>query len=290
MAAAIPVGDLSPGRHAFVAFGSDAEQLHVLVEFVRSGLEKGERVLYFAHRLSPFDVEQRLRRRGIDTERAMAEQRLVLDSARGAYLADGRFDASATKRGWFNVIAEMLALGFDVMRVAADMSWAASPVPGNEDLPKYERSIAEVFATGRVVGLCEFDTRVFPAETIAMYDALHSCEVDVHPVAASAMLHVQFASDGEGAIIGGEVDVYNHAEFVDALMTIADSVDGDVHLDLSGLRFIDAAGLASIVRCAARLRWNRHIVLHNVQPHIERVMALFQWGRIPQIRIAPHRR
>lgn len=59
------VQDLVPGQHAMTAFSSESEQAHILAAFVRSGLERGERVLYFTHRVSPADVAEALRKRGV---------------------------------------------------------------------------------------------------------------------------------------------------------------------------------------------------------------------------------
>ncbi|HET7814259.1 MAG TPA: MEDS domain-containing protein, partial [Candidatus Baltobacteraceae bacterium] len=113
------VHDLTAGQHAIAVYESPAEQAHLLAAFVREGLERRERVLYFSYRDSPADVAASLNRRGVHADRAVADGSLVLATADTTYLRGGAFDAKATKAAWFDAIAHTVASGFDVMRVAA---------------------------------------------------------------------------------------------------------------------------------------------------------------------------
>lgn len=277
------VGSLTPGQHALLAYSSDAEQIHVLAEFVREGLERGERVLYFGDRVAPARVAQRLSRRGVDTDRAIGQRRLTIADAKDAYFASGRFDAGATKAQWVGAIAETIALGYPVMRVAADMAWAAGNTPGAEDLVAYERSIADVFATKRVVGLCEFDRRVFKAHNVAEFESVHDVALDVHPVSSSSEMQVHFRPAADSVEIAGEVDVYNRDDFISALTTILQTIEGDIHLHVPNLRFIDIGGLTALVRSARELPPGATLILHGLQPHLRRVMALVGWDTAPNL-------
>lgn len=275
------VDSLAPGHHIFFTYASDAEQIHVLVDFVRQGLERRERVYYFADRDTPSEIAARLRRRGIDIDRATGEGRLILGAAKDSYLATGRFDAGATKAGWFEAIAQSAARGYAVMRIAADMSWAARYAPGSDELADYERSLADVFATKRVIGLCEFDGRIFEQRQLEELGALHDVALDVHPVCKSDELKIYFTASPDGAAIDGEVDVSNREAFVEALEVVLETLDGDIYLDVSNLRFIDAGGLGAIVHASKRLRPGTRLVLHGLQPYLRRIMMLMGWEQVP---------
>lgn len=69
----------------------------------------------------------------------------MLSDANTTYLRGGGFDAAATKAAWFDAIGESVIEGFEVVRIGADMNWAAGGVPGAGDLPSYESAIGEVF-------------------------------------------------------------------------------------------------------------------------------------------------
>jgi anti-anti-sigma factor len=265
------VGSLTPGQHALLAYSSDAEQIHVLAEFVRDGLERGERVFYFGDRVAPAHVAHRLSRRGIDTDRAIGKGHLTIGGAR------------ATKARWFDAIAETIAFGYPGMRVAADMSWAARTIPGAEDLSAYEESIADVFATKRVVGLCEFDRGIFEPHALAELEALHDVALDVHPVSNTPEMQVHFTPNSGSAEIAGEVDVYNRADFAAALTTVLATIEGDIHLHVANLRFIDIGGLTAIVRSAQELPPGARMILHGLQPHLRRVITLVGWDNAPNL-------
>jgi anti-anti-sigma factor len=266
-----------------MAFSSDAEQTHVLVDFVRSGRERDERVVYFSHRKAPREVAEQLRRRHIDADALIAQGRLVIESASAASLKGGRFEAESVKAKWFSTIAQTIADGYQVMRVAGDMSWAADGLPGSDDLASYEKSIADVFATGHVIGLCEFDRRLFSGEALEHFAALHPQEVHVHAVYEKDSLYVRLISDPPGASIAGEVDVHNRDELTEALETLMETLDGDVHLDVSGLRFIDARGLATLVRSTRQLKRNSRMVLYGMRPHIYKALQICGWTNIPNL-------
>lgn len=275
---------LAPGQHVFFGYGSDAEQTHVLVDFVREGLERGERVLYFADRVLPSDIELRLSRRGINTEAAIRDGRLTLLSASSAYLAPGRFDADAVKAQWFDAIRDTIAKGYSTMRVAADMGWAARGFPGANDLLKYESSVEDVFATGRVIAMCEFDERIFKRDALHELESLHDLSAQVPPICCSPEMEMHFIADSDGVAIGGEVDVYNHADFEEALQTVLATIEGDVHLDVSALRFIDIGGLTTIVRATRALTPGATLVLHGMRPYLRRVVHLVGWENTPNLR------
>lgn len=85
--------------------------------------------------------------------------------------------------------------------------------------------------------------------------------------------------DGAGLRIVGEIDLANHDRLRHALARLP--ACGDVHLDLSGLQFIDVAGAAELVHFAAGPP-RRAVVLHSPPAQLGRIVELlwpeFDWG------------
>jgi anti-anti-sigma factor len=75
-----------------------------------------------------------------------------------------------------------------------------------------------------------------------------------------------------GLRIAGEVDVNNHDQFRRALVPVFASGIIAVHLDVSGLRFIDVAGARELI---ALMKSHPHLrlILHNPPPSLRRVVA-----------------
>ena len=75
---------------------------------------------------------------------------------------------------------------------------------------------------------------------------------DLPPPRAHPSLRVRRLSGNEGLRVAGEVDVHTYSAWDEVLAELP--VDGTpVRLDLSGLLFIDARGVAALVAAAHRL-------------------------------------
>ena len=87
-----------------------------------------------------------------------------------------------------------------------------------------------------------------------------------------------------GLRIVGEVDINNHDQFRRALAPVFASGLIAVHLDVSGLRFIDVTGtrdLITLMKSHPHLR----LILHNPPASLQRIVALVWPGVDIEIRI-----
>jgi anti-anti-sigma factor len=80
--------------------------------------------------------------------------------------------------------------------------------------------------------------------------------------------------------ISGEIDAWNVESVRDALREALLGT-GDLHLDVSRLLFCDVTGIRAIVSAAANLTDGRRIVLHGLDPRLQRVLGVVGWGGIP---------
>ncbi|UBU11753.1 STAS domain-containing protein [Nonomuraea gerenzanensis] len=88
-----------------------------------------------------------------------------------------------------------------------------------------------------------------------------------------------------GLRISGEIDRGNRHLLTGALGWALLAGSHDIRLDLSGLTFIDVAGMRLIVVVAARLPGDRELVLDPISPAVRRVLALTGWAEAPGLRV-----
>lgn len=94
------------------------------------------------------------------------------------------------------------------------------------------------------------------------------------------VLRVESLPDRTGVRVAGEVDATVRDSWHAALAPLAD-VDGDVHLDLTALTFIDVRGVAELVDLADGLGEERQMVLHQPPPVLRQVMDAL-WPHAPR--------
>ncbi|WP_051712728.1 STAS domain-containing protein [Spirillospora albida] len=78
--------------------------------------------------------------------------------------------------------------------------------------------------------------------------------------------------------VRGAVDRTVTGPWAEALHAGAET-GGDIHLDMSGLVFIDVGGLRVLVEAAARLDGGRRYRVRNLAPPMHRVVRLTGWDR-----------
>jgi anti-anti-sigma regulatory factor len=86
-----------------------------------------------------------------------------------------------------------------------------------------------------------------------------------------------------GLRLAGEVDVTSWNALETALRALPAS-QGDLHLELTQLRFIDAHGATTLVRTAQGLGTGRSLVLHNPPSVLRRLLELL-WHDVETIKM-----
>ncbi|MFC4112625.1 STAS domain-containing protein [Nonomuraea zeae] len=88
-----------------------------------------------------------------------------------------------------------------------------------------------------------------------------------------------------GLRVSGEVDRSTRHLLEQALAWATDAGQDDIHLDLTQLTFIDAAGLRLIVATAAGLPAPRKLVLMPPPPVVRDLLSLLGWQLSPGLRL-----
>ncbi|MDP9795076.1 hypothetical protein J2S43_003588 [Catenuloplanes nepalensis] len=251
------VETLQPGDHVCWAIGTDDEQLRVTARYIADGLARRHRIVYFTHSLLPQAVAAGLDARGVPVAEAVAAGQLRITSSSGGYLATGRFDAAAMPGAWAAEQEATRAAGWAGLRAIGDMAWAASRLPGSEDLAGYEARVNRVFAEGYAMALCLYDRRLFTAAELAPIIAAHPCAKG--PATDEAGwepgLRMRFTTAPPRLTLRGEIDASNRdavAAMLDTLAEEAAAAGGTAEVDLSEAAVYDVATITRLVRDGRR--------------------------------------
>jgi anti-anti-sigma factor len=92
-------------------------------------------------------------------------------------------------------------------------------------------------------------------------------------VSDGSLLISECLCETTGLRVVGEIDLNGHDDWERALRQAADSGE-EVHLDLTGLSFIDARGVALLVDVAGGMREEQRIVVLGAPPCLRRVLQV----------------
>ncbi len=245
---------LRPGDHLCWTFDDERQRLAEMAGYVRTGLRRREKVVYFTDTMRPGDLLAGLRAHDLDAAAAAATGQVRVTTADDSYLAGGVFDAQLMIESWAVEIAEARREGWAGLRVAADMAWALRPGIGAERLTWYEANVNRAFADDYTTVVCQYDRRLFDAQRLREISA-------AHPGAASAgaaadrqpLLRMRRTVDPPGLRLSGEVDLSNRQALATMLRALADdppASGAQPVVDVSGLRFADVATATLLVDAA----------------------------------------
>jgi anti-anti-sigma factor len=98
------------------------------------------------------------------------------------------------------------------------------------------------------------------------------------------MLLIEATEQPRGLRLWGDLDLSGADTLAHALEHAVDH-PGSLHLDLSGVGFLDSIGLAVLIRAALSLEGRGTLVLRGVAPQVRRVLELSGTLRIPNVRV-----
>jgi len=185
--------------------------------FIAEGLRKGERCAFAGDGRAAGHVTAALRGVGVNTGRELERSALLYSTTGDTYLRAGRFDLEGQFGHLGGLVGQSLADGFTGLRHAGEMHWALGSEPGCDRLLEYEARLNDLVPKLSLTGMCQYDRRRFPSETVR--DALRA-----HPV----------------VVLSGGVRPNHFYEPPDLLLN-GHSADGRVEWMMRGLRDEGAA-------------------------------------------------
>jgi hypothetical protein len=187
--AAFSVDGIGHGHHACGVFSSDAERQEVAVDYVSHGLRSGDRLWYVADTPSTGQAVERLRAGGLDVDDALTGGQLAVLIAEEFFVGGARRSGRPAGRRraersaeWpaerlRRAIEQALADGYAGLRMAAEMSWAASGTRWarrSVQLAEFERAAGQLVRSHPVACLCSYDRRLFGSDRLGSLVALHT--------------------------------------------------------------------------------------------------------------------
>ncbi len=157
---------LAPKGHLCSIYESPEEHLAVAIPFIRIGLDRGEKCIYIADDGTETIVREAMSAEGIDVERAIATDRLVLETKEAAYLKEGTFDPQWMFTFWAEATADAMRQGFSAVRATGETEWVLHGAPGLERWIEYESRLTHTLAHHNCLALCQYNRRLFPPEVI----------------------------------------------------------------------------------------------------------------------------
>jgi signal transduction histidine kinase len=157
---------LAPRDHLCSIYESPEEHFAVAIPFIRIGLDRDEKCIYIADDGTEAAVQDAMYAAGIDVERAIATDSLVLAAKEGAYLKHGSFDPEWMFTFWSDATAEAMSQGFSALRVTGETEWVLRGAPGLERWMNYESRMTHTLANFNACALCQYNRRLFPPELV----------------------------------------------------------------------------------------------------------------------------
>lgn len=161
------------GDHICTLYTSPEEQLAAAIEYVKGGLERGERCLYVCGEHSPDEFRAALQNAGIDIAAEERRGALLLMTKHDAHLNGGCFSPDKMISILHDAVKEALDAGFAGLCAAGDMGWVLDQAPGTEHLAEYESRLNEFYANNKALGLCQYHRKTLPAEMLDHCIATH---------------------------------------------------------------------------------------------------------------------
>ena len=153
-------------RHLALFYQSPQNQLEVAATFVKHGLRTGNRCLYFVDTNTRSAVERAFRTAGIDVDRRMENDDLVIERGQDAY-RQAEFDPDELIVLLADACRESVADGYDGLWVAGELSWCFHTDLTYDHVVGFEADFDAACPDLPVTALCQYDLNQFNDESVA---------------------------------------------------------------------------------------------------------------------------
>lgn len=167
------VSELGSGDHVACIYESEEEHRQVLTPFIRTGLERKEKVLYITDVRKEDCILEYLADDGIDAKRYMKRGQLAFTPATDTYLKDGFLDPDGMLMLAQAETDRALAEGYAGMRYTSEPTWILREPPGSDKFMEYEARLNEFFHRKKCMALCQYDRWVWPPEILLSVISTH---------------------------------------------------------------------------------------------------------------------
>jgi len=114
--------DFKPKTHAVVFYDAPEKKHDLLFNHLKFGAEKNEGLAYVYSEENSFEIQDGMKRIGIDVDGLKAKNRLALNNYNRVYIVDGKVDIPDVMSKFADLSKKYLSMGLDGMRASAEMS------------------------------------------------------------------------------------------------------------------------------------------------------------------------
>jgi len=152
--------------HLCLIYETREEQFAAAIPFMRIGLERGDKCIYFNDENSSDQVLEAMRSEGIDVDLYIESGNLAVVTKKDTYLKEGYFDPDLMITFLKESVRAAKTAGFTALRVTGEMTWALGDDPGTEKLIEYEAKLNRFFAKNKCLAICQYNRKRFSSEII----------------------------------------------------------------------------------------------------------------------------
>jgi hypothetical protein len=155
--------DLGPVRHICAFFHTKEEEYQTLRDFIKDGLEQGEKAFHIVDSNHCSTHRSRLKADGIDVDTAEQKGQLKVACWEDAYLKDGYFDQDRQLALLEGILKDGKREGFPLTRLVANMEWALEDKAGVNEIVEYECRLNNFLPNYQDPVICTYDLSRFNA-------------------------------------------------------------------------------------------------------------------------------
>jgi hypothetical protein len=170
---------IPPGSHILQLYNKVNEIAGVTARLLEVGLASSEKCLFAGAAASVLEIEQSLRKSGVDVGAAQEHGQLVFLTERDSLLVNKRFDPYHLLSTHQTFIAQALREGWKAVRISMDMTWLTQDVATSEQILKYEAASDAVFTfqNAPIIALMHYDYSKLPGALVVEMLKLHPIAV-----------------------------------------------------------------------------------------------------------------
>jgi anti-anti-sigma regulatory factor len=281
------LGRLELGDHVCGLVDGAEDRLDVAAAVVEAGLAAGDRVMVFIDALVPAALVAGVEARGVAVRPAVDTGQVRVLPARTAYLAAGRFEPRPLLAELAGHVERAAADGYGGLRLVGDLGWVSDQPGGVQHLSWYEAEVNRLYLDGRALGVCLYDRHATDSVLLRRVGRAHPVTVS-NPTAAghASLLRIRRTRLPYGLRLMGEVDMSNRQAVAVAVETMLAEAPADapVVIDVTGLRFADAATVAMMTQVGQRATGGAHLL--GVCGAVETVVDNLGLDSLPSLRIS----
>jgi PAS domain S-box-containing protein len=157
---------LGPHQHLCLIYDTRQEQFAAALPFLKAGLERGEKCLYFADENTAAAALDALGKGGTDVDRYLRSGALTINHKRETDLQQGRFDPDWWVGFLNQATAEAVAANSSGLRILGDMDWALRGTDRTGKLIEFESRINQFLRDHDARVICQYNRNCNTPELI----------------------------------------------------------------------------------------------------------------------------